>query len=351
MAALFVDSMMHYDTNNIDRKWNQVSDLTSSGCRIVTPSTGVDLPREGVNAMELRSIVAHLVKTMKVFSSRFIIGFRALFDEVGLQLYSGNVCLFSLINGATSQIECSVYLSITGQLSVTDGLNGSAIATSSWACKAGRPAYLEFDITLGDGVVLRKDGVVGATATGLSGFGVTGTASAIKFGSPHGSTVGCPVKFCDLYIFDPSGDYNNAMVGDVRVDCLYPIEDVQDDFTPSTGSDHWALVDEPTAPNFTDYTDGFAVGDRDSFLYEPIPPLDYSTIFGVQVTALVHKTDAGGKNMAVFAHHVATTEDGPTDPINITAEYIHHVFETDPDGGLWSEADVNAADFGVVVTE
>ena len=88
----------------------------------------------------------------------------------------------------------------------------------------------------------------------------------------------------DVYVTNTS-----TRLGESRVAVLYPSADTAHaDWTPSTGTDHYALVDETTVNSDTDYVASGTVGDLD--LYEvgdlPFTP---ESIHAVQVTTCARK--------------------------------------------------------------
>jgi len=176
------------------------------------------------------------------------------------------------------------------------------------------------------------------------------TASQVSLGH-HGTSGGATPTYDDLYICDGTGGTNNDFLGDCRVDTLYPTSDGNySQFTPSTGSSHFALVDE-TTPNTTDYNDGATVGDRDSYGMGNLAALTSQTVYGVQVNAAIVKDDAGAKSAATFVRSSATDGDGAGVALGTSQAYVSQVFETNPNGSVaWTETTVNAMEAGVKVT-
>lgn len=351
MTMVFCDSMSHYATADIDKKYTGTDPVANPSLAPAIASS--DPLRAGSNYMDLQSSVAELTKALGASVSRYVIGFRLRFATLPT---SSNRQLFALINGATSGIEAGFGVSSSGQIAIYSGPNlgtASIVGLTTFALQVDQPAYVEFDVQLGASghVIVRKNGVIGFDDD--VAIGVAYSMSAIRFGASTGYS-GLAPEFCDLYILDGNvvdvDVPNDEFLGDVQIDALFPISDVQNDFTPSTGVNHWALVDE-AVPSTADYNDGTNVGDRDSFLFETVPTLASYVFYGVQAVALMNKTDAGAKNAAVMAQSGGTTVDGPTVGIGVDPEYIHHVFEVRPStGAAWTEATVNGADFGVVVT-
>ena len=156
----------------------------------------------------------------------------------------------------------------------------------------------------------------------------------------------------DFYMLDQSGSAPlNDFLGDCRIDTIYPSADgTYSDFTPSTGSTHYTLVDEAT-PNTTDYVSSSTVGNRDSYQFQDIAALSAQTIYGVQVNAAIVKDDAGARSAATFVRSGSSNSDGAGVGLSTSQTYISQIFTTDPNtGAAWTESAVNAAQFGTVVT-
>jgi hypothetical protein len=104
----------------------------------------------------------------------------------------------------------------------------------------------------------------------------------------------CPLTLDvdDFYIADTSGSINNTFLGDVRVDTLKAQADGslnQWTVAPS-GTAAWEAVsdeDETTSINAS------SIGLRQSFDVAPLPVMATPAIFGVQLSMLARKTDAG----------------------------------------------------------
>ena len=83
----------------------------------------------------------------------------------------------------------------------------------------------------------------------------------------------------DVYVTN-----SGARLGESRVAALYPNADTADaDWTPSTGTDHYALVDETTVNSDADYVASGTVGDLDLYETGDLPFVPDS-IHAVQVT-------------------------------------------------------------------
>ena len=156
----------------------------------------------------------------------------------------------------------------------------------------------------------------------------------------------------DIVLMDAAGTRLNALIGDSRIDTLVPDADTaQEDFTCSSGSDSFALLDD-TIPGDHD-------GDT-SFIYSTTAghktrcELEAVSIAALAVHAIalvsVMKMTTGGHT--VVAHGTirsnGTDEDGTSRTLTVSYVPYRDIWELDPDGDVaWTEASVSALEVGV----
>jgi hypothetical protein len=157
----------------------------------------------------------------------------------------------------------------------------------------------------------------------------------------------------DLYVCDDSGTTNNAMLGDIKITTLYPTSDsaTNNDFTPSTGSDNYALVDDPQLSSFdTDYVESSTVGHKDT--YGMTTYSETGTILGVQVCSAVKNTDTGTMAVRNLCRSGTTPTDneGSSFSLSQTEQGNLTVWEEEPtDTTAWTTTNLNNAEFGLKV--
>lgn len=155
----------------------------------------------------------------------------------------------------------------------------------------------------------------------------------------------------DFYICDTTGTENNDFLGDISITTHYPTSDGNSsDFTPSTGTDHYALVDEPQLIDDTDHNESSTVGHKD--LYGVTTCAGTGTILAVQVTAAVKNTDTGTMNVRNICRSGATPTDneGSNFTLSQTMKGSMAVWEKEPtDDVAWTATNFNAAEFGLKV--
>jgi hypothetical protein len=156
---------------------------------------------------------------------------------------------------------------------------------------------------------------------------------------------GVNVWYDDLYVLDVA-----TRLGEHRVETLRPTSDTaQIDFTPSTGTNHAALVDETVYNGDTDYNASGTVGHKDRYNMGDLsstPP----TISAVQVNIFAKKDDATTRQIRSNLKSGATTANGATKTVLSTYQATADIYALDPNGSIaWTAAAVNALEAGVEV--
>jgi hypothetical protein len=341
MSLLFIDGFDHYVTADFTKKWNSTNN---------SPTIGTTSGRRGGGAFVCAGGSKYLTKTLAA-SSSWVIGFA--YKPTTLPSSQGS--LIWILDAGTPQ--CALNLNPDGTLAVVRS-TGTAVTdgTSVFALAVDTFYYIEFKVTIADSISagtckVRINGVDVITVATSQDLKATANTTANSFWIGTVSSSSGQGIVDDLYVCDGAGSTNNDFLGDVRVDTLYPTSDGNySQFTCSTGSSHFALVDE-TAPNTSDYNIGSTVSDRDSYGMGNLTPLTSQTVYGVQVNAALLKDDAGSKSVATFVRSNTTNSDGASVPLGTSQIYVSQVFETNPDGAVaWTETTVNAMEAGVKVT-
>jgi hypothetical protein len=173
------------------------------------------------------------------------------------------------------------------------------------------------------------------------------------------SSIASSTYLDDVYVLDGSGTINNDYLGDTIVETINPSSDGDSStWTPSSGTNHSALVDEAQAMTDTlaetDYITGDATGEKDLFQYENLasPGVgDATTIHGVQVTNYCYLIEAQPADLKIVAKQNGTEGTVTRTIRHDDSAEIHSqqtIFETNPDTALlWTAGEVDTAQFGV----
>lgn len=241
----------------------------------------------------------------------------------------------------TSAGELAVYRDATS-LATTSGLG---LAINTWY-------YIEFKVVCDDSTgsyELRVD-----VTSRLSASGIDTKAGSHTYHDRF-QMVGLSSGACrldDIYILDGSGSANNDFLGKRRVVGLFPTSDVvgYQDFTCSSGSDHYALVDENPVNDDTDYIESSMTGHKDLWNHSALSGTGTS-IAGIQINSMARESDATSLSLSTLIKSVATEDAGSAEVIaSANYRYLKRISETDPATGVaWTVSGLNSAQFGVKV--
>ncbi len=361
MAGIFYDGFDHYATADIATKWTQRTVL--SGVGPVIGATG----RRGGGALRMATTTFGYGDSVRITPSSpvpsgatCVVGFA--FRHVNAFATNNNNTTED--SGSNSSASCLVSIRKVGGTHVWFRINAngtisafhstSLLGTTSVALTQNVYQYLEFKVLIhasAGTITVRLNGSAVLTLTGqVSQTGGSSTWDEIKLGTYGSDTVVfATVDYDDLYLLDGSGSVNNDFLGDVRVDAVYPnAAGNSSQFTRSAGSDQWAGIDE-TAPNAdTDYNETATATNRDTLNF-PNAPVAGATIFGIQASASVKKTDAGGAGLKLVTRISGTDYDGTEVGLGTAYTYVRQIWDVKPsDSTAWTDSAFNAAEFGYV---
>jgi hypothetical protein len=112
-------------------------------------------------------------------------------------------------------------------------------------------------------VILYQDGVLEIDYTGDTKPSSASTINAFRFG--YGPT---GFGYDDIAANDTSGDSDNSWCGDGHIELLKPVNDssnITPEWNPSSGSAHYAMVDEIPPDNDTTYISASVTGLKDAY--------------------------------------------------------------------------------------
>jgi len=193
-------------------------------------------------------------------------------------------------------------------------------------------------------IELRVNGVTALALTGLA-LGANNYAQ-ILFGRRKevAGPTGYFNAFKDVVFWDGSGSTGNDFQGSVAVRDLYTDADISLNWTPSTGSTGWDLIDE-TTPNDSDY---IQAGDPAPAAYVASLtdlPTDVTSVRALLPIYRSVKTDGGDCNLQLgLTPNNTDWDDGADTPLTTAYTYRWDVSELSPDTGVaWTPVEVNAA--------
>jgi hypothetical protein len=196
--------------------------------------------------------------------------------------------------------------------------------------------YVEVEGVIGDTGAMRIY-VDGAKVLDLSGVNTqqqaTNQIGMIQLGYTGSSAT---YYFDDLYVTD-----TDHRLGERKITVLTLTADVAKAFTPSTGTDNYACLDD-AVPDTTDYVTATDPGTTDT--YELSDLVDTPAVIdAIQLTAMARKTDAATRALALQVVSGATSDDGPSFYLSASFTAFSRILPNDPaTGAAWTPAAVNA---------
>ena len=168
-----------------------------------------------------------------------------------------------------------------------------------------------------------------------------------------GATAVNQTRICKMNSFAVFDDFyfcNEASwLGECRCSPLIVTADTaQKDFTPSTGSDNYACVDEVPAVT-TDYVSSTTPGDVD--LYET-SDLSFNpvSILGIKATLVAAKDDITTRTYRSKIKSGGTTANGSTKSASSSYSITADIYDKDPNtGSAWIKSGIDALQIGVEV--
>jgi hypothetical protein len=157
--------------------------------------------------------------------------------------------------------------------------------------------------------------------------------------------VALPGYIDDVFIYTPG-----SRLGDSRIETLVPTSDAgTNQATPSTGTNHWAVVDEAQF-NTSDYlTMANTSGNREIFGHGSLSGTP-TTVHGVVVKLMSQKSDAGAFSLAPLVVSSGTEADGSGQSLSTSWSQQYSLFVTDPHtSAAWTYSAVNSASIGYMV--
>lgn len=258
--------------------------------------------------------------------------------------------LISLCSDASFTSHLDVFLNTSGGIDVKRGATVLA-STAISIMSNGVWKYIEFQATLSDTVgafTLRMDGVQLLALSGqdTKNAGTKTTFDSVKVGCTGGA--GTPTTMVDdLYLMAGVGD---SFLGDCTVETLYPNGNGNANVWVGSDADstnNYLLVNEVGAPVTTSYTGSAVTGQQDMYTMTDLVATA-GTILGVCHQAYAIKTDSGLKQLKLVNRRAADTKSAALDLTQTYAPF-HYVLATDPEGGAWTFANVNALQSGIEV--
>lgn len=348
MALLFIDGFDHYDPQQLEdfgQPWlarGKAAYLSPDATRIQgrRPSSyGLRLPAGPGSGY---------VKNIAAANTSLIVG-------AALRLppfqNTGQEPVLLGVRDTTGNVAHLVKLGEDGRVKLYRRQSGydTPLSTSIVTAPARGWHYVELKVVQGtsNGTLdVRVNGILAIQLTAQNTTQGGGQLVTAFVGAVPGQPCPVTIDVDDFYIADTSGTINDTFLGDVRVDALSAqANGGLTQWTVDGAESAWQAVSDG---NEASGIRAMTAGLRQSFDIQSLPAMSSPAIYGVQVTMLARKTDAGlGKVKGLVVSGAATTT---SSDIILQEQLAWHtaLFERNPNGNVpWTEAAFNAAEFGV----
>lgn len=210
--------------------------------------------------------------------------------------------------------------------------------------------YLEIKVFIHDStgfVQIRLNGQTYMNATNLDTKNTGNNyVNQIRI-QPFASTGSFNFKIDDLYICDDTGSFNNAFLGECRVQTQYPTANGNtNNFSVVGAPSNWEAVDETPADDDTTFVRASVVGNTDDYQMGTLALT--GTIFGVQVNATHRKDDVGTRTITPVIKSGALYYEGALFNCNSDYSVASKIWEKDPATSLtWTNTTINNTFSGI----
>jgi hypothetical protein len=338
------------------------ADLTTGVSARFTAISGATVSssaaRNGTNGLRITGSGNYAQRSGLSNAATRILGFACKFDSVTSDPGRVFAALGDGDPTSASFVQVGLALSGSGKLQV---FRGRQIGANSSGTQLGSDStngltsntfyYIELVVTVNNstGVVEvwvngTKTGWIDLTAQNTRNT-ANSQANSFGFGGRNGSTAN---DFDDVYCVSGTGGTSTARLGDVKAIAKVASagNGTNTGLTPSTGSDHGALVDDAAPNGDTDYNSAAASGVLDTYNFAAIGTT--GQIYGLNIHNYVKKTDAGTCDAQPVARIGSTDYLGTQVPVSQTYGYLTELYENSPETTApWTAGEIDGAEFGV----
>jgi len=325
MAELeFLDSFGHYDTATMYQKYNG-----PAGGQIVAA-----VGRFGVQGM-----TPGLQGPRRTFKSNLATIYAGAAFQFNSELARN---CFVFLDNATPHVTLQVR--VDGRLSLL-GPGNTEVAVSTVALVTGSFYYIEVHLVVNNAGTceVRVNETVVISYTGDTQGGSNAYATNIQIGGLSASSG--LLYISDLYV------HTTRYLGDIKVRFIKPDGNgTNRDFTLSTGTDDFAVLDEVPPNGDTDYAYSETVNDKISCEMEDVN-LAGGTCEGIQVLASVRKDEANVRKIKTLILEGGTETLGDEESIPTGYYYATTCYDENPRTSVaWIDTDLDDIEAGIKLT-
>jgi hypothetical protein len=240
-----------------------------------------------------------------------------------------------------------LWIAVGGGLTMTfNNSAGSAIASTTSIIPAGVWTLIEIHYKQHS-----STGILQVKVNGVQEINFTGNTQSTSngglasfFATTVTGTLGQQID--DLIVHDTSGSVDNSWVGDQFVTMLLPNGDASpNQWTPSTGSNHYAVVDERASNDDTDYLESTTTGFQECWDVTTFTLAAGQEIVAMQSVVVAKRVNLGTpRNLKIGLKAGATTSlDAGRLLATTYTTYRGDIFVNNPDDAqAWQHADMDA---------
>ncbi len=257
---------------------------------------------------------------------------------------SGGGTLIHFVSGTTTQT--SLYLNWNGLLEARRGTSSSnVLGLATEPLRVGAWNYIDVKVVLHD-----STGSFQARLNGQDIINVSNVDTKVSTGTVVYDGVKIEAfergAWDDIYIYDDTGG-TPSLQGSRVIENLLPTSDDTSQWTPSTGPDHYALINDSTI-NDTTYISHDTTNEVDDWNYANITEID-GGILGLSQWTRATTNDGGVRTVNSLCES-NSIEDLESVAHNEGFETLYRIIDEDPNTSTaWTVGGVNAATFGVEV--
>lgn len=383
----FCDGFGHYTQSFMGDMWDVVAPATSSDFTGTTITQGLTIGRFGEGGVTFATASGPQSTTFVIQQPNYIQqnynGVSTIYvglavQQTATQLTEGGL-LIAFLSGGSTQV--GIYIMPSGQLrayrSTTKGggiylvaqgrspaignANYTVLGQSADAVSSNAYDFLEFKVTsdVSTGAIeVRRNGSAFWTLSGVNtDIEATGNTSSVliggyaaRFGGNTTENHFLKATISDVYILNETVNGSDALdpvtfIGDRHWQARTPTTDGHyAQWTPSTGSNHAALVDE-IPPNTTDYNSTSGVGNIDSFnTDDPSGPATASVICAY--TMYLQKDTGGATGVEGLFRLAGSDRVGTEFQVPSPWAFKQSFLCSKPGGGAITVADFGAGEHG-----
>lgn len=345
MSLLYFQAADHYDTSQIDDVWDTTAGFSVDG------SNG----RESLAAIQCDTSDPDLMKVVTNTSPWYLVG-------CAINPAAGGNTAHIWIGDASSQLLVFLQDRGDGGFDMWKGpnitLGTRLLRTRGGLVHAGQWAYIEIRGRIAES----PDGEFHIYVNGRNEGSITGVDTMPEDNGAYMPALPwVEVNFSpqstahmtDLYIANGGGTIDASdeasVLGDVLVETIVAStgDGTHGDWTPSSGTDNGAMVDDNPHDDGTSYNESSTATDIDTYNFAALSRLATGTIFGVQPVMTSETTTSNDIRLVSLVNssqYFSAVEN------LLGSDYwgFFHCQELSPDSGVaWTVAEIDASEFGV----